>query len=142
LRNGLDCYGDTLARVEILLRCNVERHQLERKAAARLDHRENHRSMTFDDTRAAKAIHDKRLMRSRLPVQFCEYRHQEQNGQDHHSCDDQYTLVHNVSFESSKSSQRRTKAIPLSYRVTMTSALFSIAVPSSVRADALRRTPA
>src|SRR5262249_11891535 len=92
LRNGLYCYCDTLARIEILLRRNVERHQLERKAAARLDHRENHRSMTFDDARAAKAIHDKRLMRSRLPVQFCEYRHQEQNGQDHQSCDDQYTL--------------------------------------------------
>src|SRR5262245_20696876 len=98
--------------------------------------------MSFDDARAAKAIQEESLVRSGFSIQLGEHRHQEEDGQDHQSCNHVYTSVHNVSFESSKSSQRRTYAMPLSYRVTITSAPFSITCPSSLFAAALRRTPA
>ncbi len=39
------------------------------------------------------------------------------------------------------SSQRRTYAIPFSYRVTTTSVSFGTSVPSSLRAPAVRRVP-
>jgi hypothetical protein len=83
--------------------------------------------VTFDDARAAKTIHDKGLMRSGLSIEPCKHRHEEQDGQNHQSRNNPYTFVHKVSFESFKSSQRRTYATPLSYRVTTTSAPLEIA---------------
>src|SRR6185503_10177169 len=100
------------------------------------------RSMASDSPRAAKAVNHQRFVRPSLSVELCKHRHQEQDGKNHQSCNDPHTRCHNVSFESFKSSQSRTYAIPLSYRVTRTSTPLGIAVPSSLLAMALRRCPA
>ena len=53
LRDRLDRHGDALLRVEVLLRRDVEGHQLERQLAAALEHREDDRAVPLDDARPA-----------------------------------------------------------------------------------------
>ena len=64
LRNRFHRHGDALLGVEILLRRDIKRHQLQRKLAKTFDHREDHRSPALHDARAAQAIDNQRFMRT------------------------------------------------------------------------------
>ena len=88
LRDGFHGHGDALFGIEILLRRDVERHQLQRKQAANLHHREDDGAAAFDDAGAAEAVNHQRFMRARLAVQPGEHGHQEQDGNHHQSRDD------------------------------------------------------
>ena len=114
LRDRFHRHGDALLGVEILLRRDVERHQLERKQAAILHHGEDHGAAAFDDARAAEAINHQRFMRAGLAVQLGEHGHQKQDG-NHHQARDDYSEfeVHIISLlsvcvSSESSSQGRT----------------------------------
>ena len=65
LRDRFDRDRDALLGVEVLLRRDVERHQLERQLAAGLHHREDDRAVAFDDAGAAEAVDDQRFVRAR-----------------------------------------------------------------------------
>lgn len=69
LRDRFHRHGDALFGVEILLRRDVERHQLQRKLAVAFHHRENHGSPAFHDAGAAEAVNHQRFMRARFSVQ-------------------------------------------------------------------------
>ncbi len=89
LRDRFHRHRDALLGVEILLRRDVERHQLEREQAAILDHRENHAAAALDDAGAAKTINHQRLVRTGFAIQLGEHRHQKQDGNHHQGRDDQ-----------------------------------------------------
>jgi len=68
LRDRLDGHGHALLRVEVLLRRDVERHQLEREGLEAVNHREDDRAAALDDARAADAVDDERLVRADFAV--------------------------------------------------------------------------
>ena len=68
LRDGLDCHGNALPGVEILLRRNVEAHQLQTQLAAAFHHGEDHRAVSLDHARAAESIHDQGLIGAGLAI--------------------------------------------------------------------------
>jgi len=68
LGDGLDRDGDALLGVEILLRGDVERHELERKALAVFDHREDDRAVSLNHAGSAKAVNNQRFIWPRFAV--------------------------------------------------------------------------
>ena len=90
LRHRFDRYRDALSCVEVLLRRDVERHQLQREQLAVLHHREDHGAAPLDDAGAAKTIHHQSLMRPGLAVQPGEHRHQKHERQNHQARDDEH----------------------------------------------------
>ena len=104
LRHGFHRDRHALLGVEILLRRDVERHQLQRQLAAVLHHREDHRALP-DDAGAAEAVNDQRLVRAGLAVQPGHH-HQEQDRQNSQTDNDpdfsRYSEGHNISSPYSK----------------------------------------
>ena len=80
LRDRLDGDGNALFGVEVLLRSDIERHQLERELAAGLDHGEDDRAVSLYHAGAAKSVDHQDLIRSRLAIQSGE-----DADQQHHS---------------------------------------------------------
>ena len=66
LRHGFDGHGDALVRVQILLRSDVERHQLERQLLRAVNERQHELRTAMHDVRAAQSITNERLVRTHL----------------------------------------------------------------------------
>ena len=81
LRDGFDRYRDALLGVEILLRSDIEAHQLERELAAVLHHRKDHGAVPLDDARAAEAVDNHGLVRAGLAIHPGQHAHQENQRQ-------------------------------------------------------------
>ena len=94
LRHRFDGDRDALLGVEILLRRHVERHQLQRKLAADLDHREYQRSVALDHAGSAKSVDDQRFMRAGLAIEPGHAAHEKQNG--HHAQANENPNLENV----------------------------------------------
>jgi hypothetical protein len=63
---GFDGYGYALLGVEVLLRCDVEAHELERELTGVFDDREDDGATAFDDARAAETVDDDGFVGSRF----------------------------------------------------------------------------
>src|SRR5208283_1721850 len=85
LRHGFHGDRDALLGVEILLRSDVEGHQLQREILAGLHHGENDRAPPGVDIRAAEAIDDQRFVRSSLAIHPGDDRHEHQRDDDQDS---------------------------------------------------------
>ena len=83
LRYGFHRDRHALPGVEVLLRRDVERHQLERQPTGALHHGEDDGAAAFHDARAAESVDDDGFVRSRLAEQLGEHGHQEEDRQDH-----------------------------------------------------------
>ncbi len=139
LRNGLDPHRDTLIRVEILLRRDVERHQLQREPLRPLDDREDERAAADDDARQLGAtVDDQRLVRPDFDIT----RGQRRDQQDH-----EHDRCHHRDAQDSKRTHRlppSAAAVPrviLSCPLALTSGRTSPLIPGSsprVRGGAAR----
>ena len=85
LRHGFHRHRHALLGIKILLRRDIERHQLQRQFVAAFDHRKNHGAVAFHDASAAEAVNHQRFVRARLAIQPGEHCHQEHDDQDHQS---------------------------------------------------------
>ena len=95
LRDGFDRDGDALLGVEVLLRRDVEGHQLERELLAALDHGEDDRARSLDDARAAKAIDDDGLVGSSLAKHLRNAGHDDEKNDNSQSDEDSDNVRHN-----------------------------------------------
>ena len=83
LRHGFNSDRDALFGVKILLRSDVEGHQLQREILAGLHHGKDDRAPSGVDIRAAEAINDQGFVRPCFAI------HPGDHGHDHHRDDDQ-----------------------------------------------------
>ncbi len=96
LGHGFYRHRDALIGVKVLLRSHVERHQLQRKDLAALDHRDNDPAATFDNACPTESIDQQRLVRSNFAIQAG--KHAEQAHDCHHpqsDNDQESQSVHN-----------------------------------------------
>src|SRR5882762_2320116 len=98
LRHSLDCDRYTLLRVEILLRCDVKRHEFQRKLAPVLHHREDQRAFAIDDARSSKSIHEDRFVWSSFPIEVGQKTHQQQEHE--YAYTDHYPELHRIAKHS------------------------------------------
>ena len=96
LRDSFHGNGDALFGVEILLRSDVERHQLKRELAAVFDDREDDGAVALDDAGAAKSIDDQRLVGAGLAKHLGHQREQENGGERRQSDNHNHCVWHNV----------------------------------------------
>ena len=94
LRDGFHRDRDALLGVEILLRRNIERHQLQRKLTAGFHHREDHRAAALDNPCSAETVNDDRLVRTGLPIQPGNGHHQREQRDHHQPGNNNYFLRH------------------------------------------------
>src|SRR5439155_20127278 len=82
LRHGFDGDRHALLGVEVLLRRDIKRHQLQRKSTANLNHRKHDGAVSFHDSGSAEPVNYQCFMWSSLAVQACQRAHQE-HGAEH-----------------------------------------------------------
>ncbi len=69
LRHCLHGDGNALLGVQVLLRSNIEGHQLQRQLTAVFHHGKDDRAVSLYDPRAAKSVHDQGLVRPGLAIE-------------------------------------------------------------------------
>ena len=112
LRYGFHRDRHALPGVEVLLRRDVERHQLERQPTGAFHHGENHGSAALHHARATETVYDDGLVRPRLAEQLGEHGHQEQNRQDHQAGDHKRCVFHKCELYLLLELQGQAKACP------------------------------
>src|SRR5579875_3402824 len=75
LRYCFHRYGHALFCIKVLLRRDIERHELQRKLAAAFHHRKDDRAMALNDPWSTKAVDDEGLIGAR----FAKHLRQETN---------------------------------------------------------------
>src|SRR6185437_5050594 len=83
LSDSFDSNRDALLGVQVLLRSNVERHQLERQAVTVFQHGEHNGSVAGDHALAAESVHYNRFMWASLAIEPGHGAHQKQK--DHYA---------------------------------------------------------
>ena len=89
LRDGFHGDGDALLGVKILLRGDVEAHELEGEGAVGLDDREDDGAALGDDAGVAIAVDDDGFVGTGLAVKAADGGEQEQHGEDGKTDDDE-----------------------------------------------------
>src|SRR5262249_25098178 len=128
LGDGFDFDGDALSRIEVVLRYDVETHQLERELARLLDHRPDDATAADDDLGAAEPVDDQRLVGADL----AEHRGDER--QDEHDDDRQTDDDHDDAC-----STHGLPVLPRSARPAVWSRSTSIRTPSRAAIARLTR---
>ncbi len=82
LRDGFDGDGDALLGVEVLLRGDVEAHELERELAGVFDDGKDDGAAAFDDARAAEAVDDDGFVRAGFAKHLAHETDQGEGGED------------------------------------------------------------
>src|SRR5882762_1110244 len=101
LCHGFDGYGDTLLRVQTLLRGDVERHQLQREIPAGLHHRKNQGAFSAVDFRPSHAVPDQSLIWPDFSIHLRDHDHDHQDAKYEKPGDDHYFVwqpEHKASF--------------------------------------------